>query len=459
LIYSNNSSNWQSKFFRLIDDNNSDIHNDTNVNIGVLYFGGSGMNSNNTGAESMEIPIISFCTDIKESVQAIEIDGEKAFNQYCYYIDNVADFYINQLEATEAELFRSNLWVPGDALWGVANSKSGASLKDDIMVIFSRIVASIAHGLAVTNIWSNEQEIPPLYIRAAAFYGQIFKKLLSRNYPLYNGRCLNVCGRIQEKVKPNSLALGFIISRNDDSVKQKLDFFNIELPEIEFNSMKDQIRKMLQPNQLEKYGCSIKFNTVTTAEHKLLLHFATYPTKELKGLEDTIIIITNVEFQIDKASKVFKVECRDAGPSYRREYEFASFETINLADLIIDNKLDYLTEIYNGDNNLIFKYDKINQNFTLEFTGSRISPRVNANRELMKKRVIDFSKDKYCVLPVYKTNKPAARDKAILVFVKNTDNEKAIVFTEIPSSKIYNIKNYNSYYDMADLCIKLKLRD
>ena len=69
-----------------------------------------------------------------------------------------------------------------------------------------------------------------------------------------------------------------------------------------------------------------------------------------------------------------------------------------------------------------------------------------------------FSKDKYCILPVHEAFNNMTNDNAILVSV-NLDLEKAIIFTEIPSYKISNIKNYNynSYYDLADLCIKYKI--
>jgi hypothetical protein len=423
------------------------------------------MNSNNAAGENKEIPIISFCTDIKESVQAIEIDGEKAFNQYCYYIDNVADFYIKQLESSEAEFFRSNLWVPGDALWGLANFKNGESLKSKIIVIFSRIISAIAYSLTLTNIWSAEQEIPPLdmmNIRATAFYGQILlRKLSSSNYFLYNGRCLNACGRIQSEAKLNSMVIGFIFSPNNDTAKQKVDFLNIELPEIEFDGMDEQIRKMLFPNQLEKCGCSIKFHTVKTEENKLLLHFATYPTKKLRGLEDTIIITTNVEFQVDKSGKMFRIEHREEGSSYRKEYPLNAFDTIDLIDLVdltADNKLGYLKEIYNNHNNIIFKYDNTSQNLILEFKGEEHYPRVvNESGGHIGKRIIDFSKDRYGILPVHDAFNNLTRDKAILIFTKNRDNEKAIIFTEIPSSKIDDIRDHNSYYDLADLCIKFKI--
>jgi hypothetical protein len=55
------------------------------------------------------------------------------------------------------------------------------------------------------------------------------------------------------------------------------------------------------------------------------LHFATYPTQRLKGLEDTIIITTKVEFQVDKASKVFRTDPQEEGLSYRKEYNLKSF--------------------------------------------------------------------------------------------------------------------------------------
>ncbi len=422
------------------------------------------MNSNNAAAVNKERPIISFCTDIKESVQSIEIDGEKTFNQYCYYIDNVADFYIKQLESSEAEFFRSNLWVPGDALWGLADFKSGESLKNNIITIFSRIISSIAYSLTLTNIWSAEQEIPPLNminIRATAFYGQILlRKLASSNYFLYNGRCLNACGRIQSEAKLNSLIIGFIFSSNNDAAKQKVDFLNIELPEIEFDSMDEQIRQMLFPNKLEKCGCSIKFHTVKTEENKLLLHFATYPTKKLRGLEDTVIITTNVEFQVDQAGKMFRIEHREEGASFRKEYpvnDFESIDLINLIDLVADNKLGYLKEIYNIHNNIIFKYNS-NHHLILEFQGEEHYPRaVNENGVYIGKRIIDFARDKYCILPVHDAFNNTIRDKAILIFPQNINNERSIIFTEIPSLKINDIRDYNVYYSSVDLCIKFKI--
>lgn len=409
-----------------------------------------------------EKPIISFCTDIKESVNGIAIDGEKAFNQYCYYIDNVADFYVKQLESSNEKFLRSDLWVPGDALWGLANFKSGESLKQNIIMIFSRIIAAIAYGLAATNKWSNEQKIPTLNIRATAFYGQILlRKLLSSNYYLYNGRCLNACGRLQGQTNLNSMIIGFIFNYNNDPVRRNLnDFFNIELPEIEFDSIEDQIRKLLfQNQQLEKCGCSIKFHTVKTEKNKLLLHFATYPTKKLKGLEDTIIITNEVEFQVDEANEIFRVEHREQGLSYRKEYLLDSLDQIDLASLIKDEKLDYLKKIYHKENNLIFEYNHSSQNMILRFEGEEHHPRVvNESGGFTRKTTVDFSKDKYCILPAHDAFNNMANDNAILVSV-STDPEKAIIFTEIPSDKISNIKNYNynSYYDLADLCIKYKI--
>jgi len=416
-----------------------------------------------TPANDREVaPIISFCTDIKESVNGIEIDGEKAFNQYCYYIDNVADFYVKLLESNNEKFLRTDLWVPGDALWGLANFKNGESLKRNIIVIFSRIISAIAYGLAATNKWSIEQKIPTLNVRATAFYGQILlRKLLSSNYYLYNGRCLNACGRLQGQTNLNSMIIGFIFNQNNDPSKQNLnDFFNIELPEIEFDSIEDQIRKLLfQNQQLEKSGCSIKFHTVKTEKNKLLLHFATYPTKKLKGLEDTIIITNEVEFQVNEANEIFRVEHREQGLSYRKEYLLDSLDKIDLANLIKDEKLDYLKKIYNKGNNLIFEYDNSNQNIILRFEGEEHHPRVvNESGAFTRKTIIDFSKDKYCILPVHEAFNNMTNDNAILVSV-NLDLEKAIIFTEIPSYKISNIKNYNynSYYDLADLCIKYKI--
>jgi hypothetical protein len=407
--------------------------------------------------EDNETPIIAFCTDIKESVNRIETDGENAFNQYCYYIDNVADFYIKQLELSSEEVFsRSNLWVPGDALWGLANSKTNASLKSEIIEIFSRIISAIAYGLTLTNKWSNNQAIPPLEMRGAAFYGQILKKSLSNKYFLYNGRCLNACGRIQEAIKPNSMVFGFVFSQFQDPAKQRLlDFFNVELPEIEFSSVAEQITRM--SGQLPESGCGIKLQTVRTEENTLLLHFVTYPTKNLKGLEDTVIIATKVDFQIDEENNTIRIDSQEEGLSYRKEYLCNPFEVVNLFDLITDNKLGYLKEIYSKDNNIAIRFNNDTNNFILEFKGESHCPKIiNERRVLDRSRIIDFSKHKYCILPVYKAAPDLARGKAILIYTKNMgrDKERAIMLTEISSSDVNDIENYNYYYNSTDLCIK-----
>lgn len=407
------------------------------------------------------IPIIAFCTDIEESVTGIEKRGQQAFKQYCNYLKSVAEVFIPKLilanNKTEKNKYINRyIWMPGDALWGIAATNKTIPFYIAILDSFARIIVSIAYGLTQTNLNLLDTTSSPITIRASSFVGEIFEeKLLNNTISLFNGRSLNACGRMQQYAEPNSLFIGFISKKNNlySRVNDEDELFNLGLPEINFNDLRKNINNNIKNiNNNINLGCNISFDIVIDENDNNYLKFMTFPTRTLKGLTDTLILTSKVKFSINRINSGFNIESNPCGSYYRKEYSVnISDNQFSLYDLIaLDKNLKYLAEIYTRKEDLIFFYNKDTKSFIINFYGNNHRPRYKETK--IKK--VDFLKHKYCLLPIYDTHIGRNKDIVLVIQPDNHNKTIALVFKEIQYNELNEIEDYKYYFNQSNTTIK-----
>jgi len=419
-------------------------------------------NNSAKGNKELELkPIGAFCTDIRNSVKRIERHGDRALKHHSTYIEKVIEAYYRQLKihkvtnsSIKTLVRNSNFWIPGDAFWGVVFEKPGKIARESLINAFTRVVIACAFGQVEAQKNALELDIEPLEIRGAMIAGQVLEKDLENiDSKLYNGSSLNVCGRIQNMADPNHIILGFVFPGNSSTttILGKPINLNIGAPEMPFNELSECVKNLtrgIREFDLCKPGCELIFNAVRSAEGKKFLHFASFPG-ELRGLEDSSIIISTVKLSIDENQVGIRLTDGDAGSWCRSTVPLKNHPgQIKLEELVkwAPECRFTLPEEYKGEKVVIQVPKSSEKDFILKYSGTAPRPRAGIKRD--KLHEVDFAIYRFCCIPLFN----ADINKFLLIRSNVNEKNKSLILHQISTEieKTYN--DLANFIDTAGEC-------
>lgn len=405
---------------------------------------------------SKQTAIGAFCTDIVGSTDRIESFREKALRQHRIYLETAGKQFLQNISKTSrAEYLSGDLWVPGDALWGILYPEPGKTYSESITASLGHIVYSLAYGLSAAN----SSQLPPgldaITIRSVFLAGPIIRETIFDKLTLYNGTALNACGRLEKWAKPNTIIAGFVLS-DDEPLFQSV----ARSPVIDANEVKECIMNKPKPRQA---GYKVRLETVSNKGNELLRFVGWRTRRDLRGLVECRVLVTRIELlpQKQRGIEVISPSPGDwdreevSLPSDKQQGRWELHELINTATT--SKSLEFLKQIYEEGEIEIFVPSDDNKLFQLKKChGQRFWPRIKATSpagiRFVRTDVVDFKRASWCILP---THQAAISDnEKILIQAYDKNGRKVLCFSKVSDNLLNRYEDYADFLDSATPCVE-----
>lgn len=392
----------------------------------------------------------AFCTDISDSTERIELFRDEALRHHKSYLQAAGRHFVKSIPASSRKRYApGDLWVPGDALWGVFYRESGLSLRESVIISLWRAVLSFAHGLSVAN-YAPPPGLDALRIRGVFLAGHVLREAIFGKLRLYNGRALNACGRLEKNAAPNTVIAGFVIP--DGSHGRELLFESVaRSPVIDISGLKRYVRSLPEPRGV---GYDIGVDVVRDNDRHLL-RFTGWPTRrDLRGLGDCNVLTT--VFRLGQK----KEESYDVCPSLVGEWERKEqpvtlregesyFDLIELIEMANLRPFDFVQEVYErGDIKFLIPPER-GAPPKLHCLRNRDRPRVLKGQ---RTTTVDFTLHHHCFLPTH-THTVSGGAK-LLIQSYTREGNRALSFTKIPDHTLDSYDEYADYLDSAKASVE-----
>jgi hypothetical protein len=389
----------------------------------------------------------AFCTDISNSTERIERFQELALKHHKAYLEAAGKYFVQKIPKLEREDYVSgDLWVPGDALWGVFYPQPGKTFADSISSSLWRAICSFAYGLSVAN-YSRPKQLDPLSIRGVFLAGRVIREtLFDDRVRLYNGRALNTCGRLEGHVDPNKVVAGFVIPRETGEEDLSLQAV-ARSPEVYVSgpeSLESHLRSCRQPR---RSGCSIHLKAVLKNDRKLLRFRGWKKRKELRGLLDSSVLTTEITLT-PKAEPGFEL-VYDSIDKWDRS---ASVELVpnqtesqwDLHDLLRDDSgpFRFVRHLYRRDELIVTVPSDASKSFVLQSQRRTDRPRILKNQGTHR---VDFGEHSSCFLPTNVHSDSGGRNVLIQAYRKR--GVRTLCFSLVSDDLL---SQYDEYADFLD---------
>ena len=396
----------------------------------------------------------AFCTDISNSTERIEKFQEEALRHHKTYLEAAGKYFIGSVPRSSRQKYvTGDLWVPGDALWGVFYKETGESVHDSVVAALWRAIVSFAHGLSAANSQS-AAGLESLRIRGVFLAGHVMRETIFRRLRLYNGTALNACGRLEKNAAPNTIIAGFVIPI-DASNGELLFEVVARSPVVNVSGLKRQIRARPTPTGV---GCDIELDVVRDKD-KQLLRFRGWPTREdLRGLSRCRVITTTITLK-PKEEQTFDVCPNYSGHWDRKEAllslgeSTSRFDLIELLDRANRESFKFVKEIYAVGDIEFFISPEHDKAFTLQCYRKTDRPRLQQGD---KTKLVDFTKHSDCVLPTH--TYPISGGAQLLIQAHSGGGNRVLRFCKVAENALKSYGEYADYMDSAEAVIEFKFR-
>lgn len=177
--------------------------------------------------ESLSKPIGAFCVDISNSVDRIDRIGQRAFEQHRIFLKTLVKTILEESPLNHRpDVTHGDIWVPGDAVWGVFYAAPDCSLKESIKSALSFGIYTCANALSEALQYATQQpekhreDLLDFALRGVFLVGEvIYDQLLDKSdssptdhFRLYSGNALNACGRLEKEAEDNQVLIGYVDS-------------------------------------------------------------------------------------------------------------------------------------------------------------------------------------------------------------------------------------------------------
>lgn len=409
----------------------------------------------------------AFCTDIVESVDRIDKYGKKGLTHHSAYIRTAAEDYIRQLK--ESNMIKgkslrsffngSDFWIPGDALWGLIahypedNSGKEFSIHDSIVRAFTFTLRAFANGLIEAHKMAKELGIECLKIRGAVIGGEVLiEDLKGTGVRILNGSSLNVCGRLQGQLAPNSILLGFIVPDDPNNEAKGIAKMNLGIPEIKYS----EICEHFHSPKSQRYwhtspGCNFELDVAESKNGEKFIRLLSLSEK-IRGMQNCRILKTEIKYQIDTNMKGINLGFQKKG-EYSRDTVGIQGKSnkILLDNLVSQNGKDFfvLPNLYKDKVEINIPSNG-HDSFTLVYKGNTNRPMAGSQRK--KKKTINFAHDHYGIIPIY--NAYLSRETILLIRNGSNTGEKSLKIYEAPYAVLADYPDLNLFDDNAFKCVK-----
>jgi hypothetical protein len=394
-----------------------------------------------TGATngSGKVAIGAFCTDVCDSTERIETSEEKALGEHRLYLETVGRTFLKAMRSDlKRQYSAGDLWVPGDSLWAVVHGDPTVTKEEAIATALWRTVAAVCSGLATSNS-ALSLDRKPLKSKTVFMGGNVLRELLFGKLRLYNGTALNACGRLEKHVDPNTIVAGFVIPKKH-SRENDLFHGTAGAPMLDLSELKKVLREASFPQEC---GYDVEVEATQTVDSSFL-RFKAWPERyNLQGLAKANVLFSELHLRMKKEKGI------DLTYGFKRNWSrreipldlngtYASFDLTELLRLS-QSDFQFLNSIYkHGD----IKFHISRTGVTLECFAKKDRPEIERGTKAM---AVDFTKDRYCILP---THTYISSDESKILIQAFTDPTSIVL--RLNKTNDQSLKPYSTYEDYLD---------
>lgn len=365
-------------------------------------------------------PIGAFCVDIGNSVDRIDRIGQRAFEQHRIFLKTLVKTILEESPLNHRpDVAHGDIWVPGDAVWGVFYAAPDRSLKASIKSALSFGIYASAHALsealqyATSQPEAYQEDLLDFSLRAVFLAGEvIFDQLLDKNesssndnFRLYSGNALNACGRLEKEAENNQVWIGYVDSPESLPIDS---LFDLQAGSPVLKRI-DLERFLAKKHHEQVPGCFAYLDTLIeqpSSDNEPGQEYLRFTSRKLRGLNQASVQYSTIQLKPSfKESGIFVrslAESKGIIKLWNRVVVEQDWqEAYDLLDLLEDIEhpaFGHFNEIYRkGD--LILKTqqaDAQQSGLWLECHAERFKLRSSSDDDT--RQAIDFSTNRYAFL-------------------------------------------------------------
>lgn len=396
----------------------------------------------------------AFCLDIKDSTERIEQFQEEALKHHKTFLESAGRFFLKSVPKGSRNRYVSgDLWVPGDALWGVFHREAGCDVNESVAISLWRLLLSTAYGLSLCNS-ALPNSLEALRMKGVFLAGRVLRETVFRRLRLYNGRALNACGRLEKSVDANTIIAGFVVADDDGGTRPLFESV-IGSPVIDLLRFKHELRTLPEAPGL---GYDIAADVVTDTDRKLLRFTGWRTRSDLRGLGKCKVLTTNFTFFPKKEPSI------DLTYAYSGEWlrvqkhltlsdSKSQWDLLELLDVAECEAFSFLKKVYEAGD-IEFSVSLNPSVFKLLCHRKTDRPRIL--KEEIKTNIVDFTQHSYCTLPTF--THTISTGCALFIQARSSQGERALRFSKISHEMLKAYEDYADYMDSGDVSIEFVFR-
>jgi|GEM_PF-4850743 len=365
-------------------------------------------------------PIGAFCVDISNSVDRIDRIGQAAFEQHRIFLKTLVKTILEESPLHHRpDVKHGDLWVPGDAVWGVFYAAPDQPLKQSVKSALSFGIYVCANALSEALRYAKLQQeevqadlldfaFKGVFMVGEVLYDQLMDAMDSSptdNFRLYCGSALNACGRLEKEAQDNQVLIGYVNSPESQPIDS---LFELQAGSPVMKRI-DLERFLARKNNEQHPGCFVYLDSLIeqpSCECEPGQEYLRFTSQKLRGLNQSSVQYATAQLKPSfKESGVFVrslAESKGIIKLWNRvvvEQDWQeSYDLLDLLEDIEHPAFGHFNEIYRkGD--LILKTkcsDQGENGLWLECHAERFKLRGASEDD--QQQAIDFSTNRYAFL-------------------------------------------------------------